>query len=132
MAAKLGLTFAILVAACTAQSCVSCDPSGWTTATLPPLGSGLDNLYVDLVNSVAGITFKDKRAFEEQGALKPRASAPICCGLFLYISTLFRSLIGPLGDSSTTCLLLQGMGVPFCYVCATNFPIRSRIDPSVG
>jgi len=92
MSAKLGLTFALLAAACAAQSCVSCDPSGWTTATLPPLGSGLENLYVDLVNSVAGITFKDKRAFEEQGALKPRASAPICCGSFLHIFGLFLDL----------------------------------------
>ena len=78
MSAKL-LSLAVLAAGCVAQSCVPCDPNGWTTATLPPLGSGLANLYVDLVNSVAGVTFNGKRALED-GALEPRAtSAPICC-----------------------------------------------------
>ncbi|OCK80023.1 hypothetical protein K432DRAFT_278809, partial [Lepidopterella palustris CBS 459.81] len=85
---------------------VSCQPSGATTSTPPAIGTDLSPLYIDLLNSVAGVHFSRRTpSFPRAYSLEQRGPAPsMCCA------------------QGTTCLNLQGLNIPMCYdKFTTNF-----------
>jgi len=74
------------------DTCTPCNPHGETSLMPPAVGSALDGLYVDLVNSVQGIHFKR----DQDQSLHQRPNA-FCCA------------------ETTDCVLVQGYGIPMCY-----------------
>ena len=64
------------------QACASgytqCNPPGASSTSVPSIGSGLAPLYVDLLNSVAGITVKKREVPDRIEELLRRALG-LCC-----------------------------------------------------
>ncbi|KAI9815201.1 MAG: hypothetical protein M1832_005536 [Thelocarpon impressellum] len=85
------------------QSCQtgyqSCSPSGEQTTSVPPqIGGALSLLYVELVDSVAGVKLPTRDVGSVVARLGAREQAkPICC------------------VEGTQCLLVHELDVPFCY-----------------
>ncbi|OCK87121.1 uncharacterized protein K441DRAFT_623584 [Cenococcum geophilum 1.58] len=108
MLSKLSLALLISAACCTQQDIiardgcgtnyVSCSPSGAKSMTSPNVGPDMSSLYVDLLNSVAGIHFSKRELGTIDGSIiEKRESPSMCC------------------TQGTSCLNLQGFNVPMCY-----------------
>lgn len=78
--------------------CEPCQPSGATGTNPPAVGSDLSSLYVDVLNSVQGISFSKR-------SLTARASTSgFCC------------------VASLNCVNVQSLNIPMCYdKFTTNF-----------
>jgi hypothetical protein len=77
--------------------CEPCQPSGATGNDPPAVGSDLSSLYLNVLNSVQGISFS-KRSLSE------RASSGFCC------------------VASLNCVNVQSLNIPMCYdKFTTNF-----------
>ena len=87
----LSATFPVLLTLCgrgvaqelgRRQACASgytqCNPPGASSTSVPSIGSGLAPLYVDLLNSVAGITVKKREVPDRIEELLRRALG-LCC-----------------------------------------------------
>lgn len=98
-AAAPGSPFQALEAQASSDNpCVPCQPSGATGNDAPAIGSDLSSLYVDVLNSVRGISFS-KRDLTARAA-----NSGFCC---------FASL---------NCVNVQSLNIPMCYdKFTTNF-----------
>ena len=99
-----------------AASYTQCTPSGASSTSVPDISSGLSSLYVDLLDSINGITARKREAVEDiDRLLAPRSSSGLCC---MHAGLMGSSACanGYIGEDGTACLLLQGYKIPFCYV----------------
>ncbi|KAJ4311140.1 hypothetical protein N0V94_008094 [Neodidymelliopsis sp. IMI 364377] len=77
--------------------CEPCQPSGATGNDPPAVGSDLSSLYVNVLNSVQGISFSKR-------SLSDRADSGFCC------------------VASLDCVNVQSLNIPMCYdKFTTNF-----------
>ncbi|MCJ1246683.1 hypothetical protein MMC30_003892 [Trapelia coarctata] len=79
-----------------ASSYTQCSPASAASTSVPSIGSGLSPMYVDLLNSVSGITVKKR-------------------GVSHKVEGLLRRAVGLCCVEGTDCLLLKGFNLPFCY-----------------
>ncbi|KAK8206025.1 hypothetical protein IWZ01DRAFT_544105 [Phyllosticta capitalensis] len=101
-----------------------CAPSGATTSHLPPLGPSLSTLYLDLLETVSGIHFTNKRSSSSSLLLSKRDdstsdSTAFCC------------------SAATSCLLLSSSTcpgkIPLCYdKYTTNFVLPDGTTGTVA
>lgn len=61
-----------------ASSYTQCSPPGAASTSVPSIGSGLSPMYVDLLNSVSGITIKRRKVSDEVEGMLRRAVG-LCC-----------------------------------------------------
>jgi hypothetical protein len=79
--------------------CEPCQPSGATGTDPPAVGSDLSSLYVDVLNSVQGISFSKR-----DGMTARAATSGFCC------------------VASLNCVNVQSLNIPMCYdKFTTNF-----------
>lgn len=79
--------------------CEPCQPSGATGTDPPAVGSDLSGLYVDVLNSVQGISFSKRN-----GMTVRAATSGFCC------------------VASLNCVNVQSLNIPMCYdKFTTNF-----------
>ena len=99
-----------------AASYTQCTPAGASSMSVPGIGSGLSSMYVDLLDSINGISARKRDVVEDIDRLFAARSSPdLCCTYadFVRSSTCANRRIG---EDGTACLLLQGYKIPFCYV----------------
>ncbi|KAF9696320.1 hypothetical protein EKO04_005329 [Ascochyta lentis] len=78
--------------------CKPCQPSGATGTNPPAVGSDLSSLYVNVLNSVQGISFS------KRGLTARAATSGFCCA------------------ASLNCVNVQSLNIPMCYdKFTTNF-----------
>jgi len=70
--------------------CEPCQPQGATGTTPPTVGSGLSSLYIDVLDSVKGISFRKRY-------IDLRAEQGFCC------------------RQSLDCVNVQNLNIPMCY-----------------
>lgn len=97
-AAAPGSPFQALEAQASSDNpCEPCQPSGATGTNPPAVGSDLSSLYVNVLNSVQGISFSKR-------GLTARADSGFCC------------------VASLNCVNVQSLNIPMCYdKFTTNF-----------
>lgn len=87
--------------------CEPCQPSGATTNDAPAVGSDLSSLYTNVLNSVNGISFNNKRDLTAR-----KETSGFCCA------------------KSLNCVNVQSLNIPMCYdKFTTNFKLA---DGSYG
>ena len=82
------------------QNCGSnyskCSPPGATNTGVPAIGDELSSLYVNVLDSINGVKFNDKRAVDHmkhvEAMLVVRSSAQVCCEQFVFPSMLLATL----------------------------------------
>lgn len=103
-----------------------CSPQGASSANAPAVGSDLSPVYNDILSSIQGIQLKERDVLETGQKLNPRAgSNDFCCKPFNCRFFSGICLMVMIGADGTSCLLLQELSLPFCYVCFRNSSLVS-------
>ncbi|ORY04294.1 hypothetical protein BCR34DRAFT_491671 [Clohesyomyces aquaticus] len=79
------------------EACQPCNPSGATGTNPPGLGSEMQSMYVDILNSVKNIRFEKRDADSSALVPKRKRAASLCC------------------QPTTNCVNVQGLNIPMCY-----------------
>jgi hypothetical protein len=111
-----------------AASYTACNPAGASTTSVPSVGTGLSQIYVDLLDSITGITAKKRDVITPPDSLQPRSSPGLCCtspALSQYYRRLTTPQVSPeqTASSSTTSPSHSATSVtPFLFPNPSNLP----------